>query len=86
MTEAGLEEFKIGFSKFVSGKDAFVSLSTGYSKSLSLTTMFNFVQSLQIDSEPQIYWDLHHSLMAFMMDQREKFNSWGIAADLVKEV
>ena len=44
MTEAGLEEFKIFINEVVSGKDTFVSLPTGYNKSLLLPTMFNFVQ------------------------------------------
>lgn len=87
--EAGLEKLKKEqdrvISEFVSGKDVFVSLPTGYGKSLCyalLPLVFDFLRdpsgkSIVICISP---------LTALMMDQREKLNSWGIPAEFVGEV
>lgn len=89
MKEASLEKLKTEqvqvISEFVSGKDVFVSLPTGYGKSLCyalLPLVFDFLRapcnkSIVVCISP---------LTALMIDQREKFKSWGIAAEFVGEV
>ena len=80
--EAGLEKLKIEqdqfISKFVHGKDVFVLLPTRYGKSLLVLDFLRAPgsESIVICISP---------LTALMMDQRKKFNLWGIPAEFVGE-
>ena len=87
--EAGLEKLKKEqdrvISEFVSGKDVFVSLPTGYGKSLCYALLPLVFDFLRASSGKSIVICIS-PLTALMMDQREKLNSWGIPAEFVGEV
>ena len=89
MSLVGVEELKKEQSQairsFVSGRDVFVALPTGYGKSFCYALLPLVFDRLRAATHKSIVICVS-PLTALMADQREKFTTKGIAAEFVGEL
>jgi bloom syndrome protein len=87
--KAGLSELKVEQRKvlhqFVSGRDVFVALPTGYGKSFCYALLPAVFDHLRSSNEASIVICVS-PLTALMMEQRAKFTVRGISTDFVGEL